>query len=147
MALPKYSALAHLGSFPAPIRFFEEALNELMAEPAAGRPWAPPVDILETENELVVKADLPEVKISDISISLENGTLSLKGDRRFEKKEEKGGYHRIERSYGTFARQFTLPDTVDPEKVNASFKDGVLTITLPKKEIAKPRSIKVNIHE
>ncbi|MBL8237636.1 MAG: Hsp20/alpha crystallin family protein [Bryobacterales bacterium] len=132
-------------AFPAPFRFFEDALNDLIQEPVAGRPWTPSVDILETENELVVKADLPEVKLEDISIHLENGILSLKGERKFEHKEDKAGYHRLERGYGSFARNFSLPDTVDAEKVNAAFKDGVLTITLPKKEIAKPRAIKVNI--
>jgi HSP20 family protein len=132
-------------SIPAPFRAFEDALNELLHEPAAGRPWTPPVDILETQNELIVKADLPEVKLEDITIHLENGILSLKGDRRFEHKEDnKAGYHRLERSYGVFARNFAIPESVDAEKVQAAFKEGVLTITLPKKEIAKPRSIKVN---
>ena len=134
-----------VSAFPAPFRFFEEALNDLIQEPAAGRPWTPSVDIFETENELVVKADLPEVKLEDIAIHLENGILSLKGERKFERKEEKAGYHRLERSYGTFARNFAIPETVDAEKVKAAFKDGVLTITLPKKEVAKPRAIKVDI--
>lgn len=132
-------------AFPAPFRFFEDALNDLIHEPAAGRPWTPSVDIFETENELVVKADLPEVKLEDISIHLENGILSLKGERKFERKDDKAGYHRLERSYGVFARNFAIPETVDAEKVAAAFKDGVLSVTLPKKEIAKPRAIKVNI--
>jgi HSP20 family protein len=131
-------------AFPAPFRFFEEALNDLIQEPS-GRPWTPSVDIFETENELVVKADLPEVKSEDIAINLENGILALKGERKFEHKEDKAGYHRLERGYGSFARNFSIPETVDAEKVAAAFKDGVLTITLPKKEIAKPRSIKVNV--
>lgn len=131
--------------FPTPFRFFEEALNDLIQEPAAGRPWTPAVDILEAENELIVKADLPEVKLEDIAIHLENGILSIKGERKFEHKEEKAGYHRLERSYGAFARKFAVPDTVDAEKVRAAYKDGVLTVTLPKKEVAKPREIKVNI--
>ena len=131
-------------AFPAPFRFFEEALNDLIQEPS-GRPWTPSVDIFETENELVVKADLPEVKSEDIAINLENGILALKGERKFEHKEDKAGYHRLERGYGSFARNFTIPETVDAEKVAAAFKDGVLTITLPKKEIAKPRAIKVSV--
>ena len=131
-------------AFPAPFRFFEDALNDLIQEPS-GRPWTPSVDIFETENELVVKADLPEVKLEDIAINLENGILALKGERKFEHKEEKAGYHRLERGYGSFARNFSIPETVDAEKVAAAFKDGVLTITLPKKEIAKPRAIKVNV--
>jgi hypothetical protein len=88
-------------AFPAPFRFFEEALNDLIQTPAETRPWVPAVDILESENELVVKADLPEVKLEDIAIHLENGILSIKGERKFEHKEKKAGYHRIERSYGT----------------------------------------------
>ncbi|MBI2688217.1 MAG: Hsp20/alpha crystallin family protein [Acidobacteria bacterium] len=142
MFLSKYNSNP---TYPVPFRFFEEALNDLIQAPATSRPWAPSVDILETENELVVKADLPEVKLEDISIHLENGILSLKGERKFEHQEDKAGYHRLERGYGSFARNFAIPDTVDAEKVAAAFKDGVLTVTLPKKEIAKPRAIKVNV--
>jgi len=134
-----------VSAFPTPFRFFEEALNDLIQEPTAGRPWTPAVDILESENELIVKADLPEVKLEDIAIHLENGILSIKGERKFEHQEAKAGYHRLERSYGAFARKFAVPDTVDAEKVKAAYKDGVLTVTLPKKEVAKPREIKVNI--
>ena len=127
-------------------RLFDQ-VSRLLNEPANSRPWAPPVDIFETENELVLKADIPDVELNNIDISLENGTLTLKGERKFERKEEKGdlGYHRIERSYGSFVRAFTLPDTVDPDKVKADFANGVLTVTLPKKEVAKPRSIKVQV--
>jgi HSP20 family protein len=134
-----------VSSFPPSFRFFEDALNDLIQEPASGRPWTPSVDIFETQNELIVKADLPEVKLEDIAIHMENGILSLKGERKFEHKEDKAGYHRMERGYGVFARNFAIPETVDAEKVLAAFKDGVLTVTLPKKEVAKPRAIKVNI--
>ena len=128
------------------LRSFENAISQLLNEPTAARPWTPAVDIRETENALIVKADLPEVDEKDIDIRIENGTLALKGERKFEKDETgKGGYHRIERSYGTFARYFTLPETVDAEKVGAEFKNGVLTVTLPKKETAKPRTIKVAV--
>ena len=128
------------------LRSFEDAISQLLNEPTTARPWTPAVDIRETENALIVKADLPEVDEKDIDIRIENGTLALKGERKFEKDETgKGGYHRIERSYGTFARYFTLPETVDAEKVSAEFKNGVLTVTLPKKETAKPRTIKVAV--
>ena len=110
------------------------------------RPWTPAVDIFETENELVLKADVPDVELKDIDIRLENGTLSLKGERKFENEEKKKGFHRVERSYGSFARYFTLPDSVDPEHVAAEYNNGVLTVTLPKKEIAKPRSIQVKVN-
>lgn len=122
---------------------FAETMNRLFAD--ANRPWAPPVDILETENEVVLKADLPDVKLEDIDIRLENGTLSLKGERKFEKAENGKGYHRIERGYGAFARVFTLPDTLDGERVRADYKNGVLTVTLPKKEVAKPKTVKVEV--
>jgi HSP20 family protein len=140
--------------FEFPFRAFEESFSRMLQEnqaaaatnPAA-KPWSPSVDIRETANELVVKADLPGVNENDVDLRIEDGTLILKGERKFENesKDEKGGYHRIERSYGSFARYFSLPDTVDPEKVTAEYKNGVLTVTLAKKEIAKPKQIKVAI--
>ncbi len=134
--------------FPAGVRLFQDAVNRLFSEPASARPWAPPFDILETENELVLKADLPDVEMKDVSIEIEQGTLTIKGERKFDRKDGKtAGYHRIERSYGEFMRCFSVPDTVDAERVKADYKAGVLTVTLPKKEAAKPRSIKVEIGE
>jgi HSP20 family protein len=125
-------------------RQMQETLSRFLTEPSS-RPWTPSVDILETENELIVKMDAPEVDLKDVDIRLENHTLTVKGERKFEKREDSKAYHRIERSYGSFARTFTLPDTVDTEHVRADYKDGVLNIVLPKKELAKPRSIKVEI--
>jgi HSP20 family protein len=141
MTLTKYNPF-ELDEFTG--RLFSESMNRLFAD-AGARPWTPAVDILETENELVVKADLPDVKLEDIDIRIENGTFSLKGERKFEKAENGKGYHRIERGYGSFARAFTLPETVDAEKVNASYNAGVLTVTFPKKELAKPRTVKVEV--
>jgi HSP20 family protein len=126
------------------LKLFQDSVSRLFSEPAS-RPWTPAVDIFETENELVMKADLPDVDPNAVEIQLENGTLMLKGERKFEQQKNGKGYHRIERSYGSFVRAFGLPDTVDPEKVKADYKAGVLTITLPKKEIAKPKSVKVEI--
>src|ERR1700735_2498295 len=114
-------------------------------EPRANRPWSPSVDIFETEDALTLKADLPDVKIDDIDVRVENQTLTLRGQRQFEKEENVKGYHRIERSYGEFVRSFAVPSTVDTEKVQADYKNGVLTITLPKKEAAKPRQVKVAV--
>jgi HSP20 family protein len=128
------------------LRFFEDAVTRLMNEPRTGRPWSPAVDILETEEALTLKADLPDVKIEDIDIRVENGTMTLRGSRKFEKDANVKGYHRIERSYGEFVRSFALPPTVETDKVGAEYKNGVLTITLPKKETAKPRQVKVEIH-
>ena len=147
MALTKYDPF-EMAMFPAaPFRALEDTLNRFFSEPATSRPWSPAVDIRETENELVLKADLPEMKLEDLDIRMENGTLTLKGERKFEKNEEDRGYHRIERSYGSFVRAFSLPEYVDAEKISADYKEGVLTVKLPKKEVAKPRAIKVNIHQ
>lgn len=126
------------------LRLFQDSLSRLFSEPAS-RPWTPAVDIFETDNELVLKADIPEIDPKHVAIQLENGTLTLKGERKFEDQKNGKGFHRIERSYGTFTRAFSLPETVDGEKVKADYKSGVLTITLPKKEIAKPKTINVEI--
>jgi HSP20 family protein len=145
MTLMKYDPSHDLLDFSSGFRTFQDAVNRMLSEPRSQRPWTPAVDILETDNELVVKADLPDVDMQDIHVEIENGTLTLRGERKFEKEERDTGYHRIERSYGSFARYFSLPDTVEPDKVKADYKNGVLTVTLPKKEIAKPRSIKVQV--
>jgi HSP20 family protein len=125
------------------LRLFEDAVTRMMSEPRTSRPWSPPVDIMESENELTVKADLPDVRLSDIDVRVENQTLSIKGERRFEENSTGKGYHRIERSYGSFMRSFAVPNSVDTEKVSADYKDGVLTVSLPKKEAAKARQVKV----
>jgi HSP20 family protein len=143
MTLLKYGPFGDVDDMPG-IRQMQETLSRFLTEPSS-RPWTPAVDILETENELIVKMDTPEVELKDVDIRLENHTLTVKGERKFEKREDSKAYHRIERSYGTFARTFTLPDTVDTEHVRADYKNGVLSIVLPKKEVAKPRSIKVEI--
>lgn len=128
--------------------FFTAVTAPSYGEGAVARPWTPAVDVVENENALVFKADVPDIKAEDLEVNFENGTLTLKGKREFEKKEngnEKGGYHRIERSYGSFMRAFSLPETVDPEKLTADYKNGVLTVTIGKKEIAKPKAVKVNV--
>jgi len=127
------------------MRMFEDAFSRLLSEPRTGRPWSPPVDIFETENELVLKADLPDVELKDIEVRVENQTLTIRGERKFEQDQNANGYHRIERSYGSFVRSFAVPSTVDTEKVNAVYKNGVLSISLPKKEAAKPRQVKVEV--
>jgi HSP20 family protein len=124
---------------------FEDAVTRMMSEPRASRPWSPSVDILETEDALTVRADLPGVKIEDIDIRVENQTLTISGSRKFEKDETVKGYHRIERSYGEFVRSFAVPSTVDTDKVAADYKNGVLTVTMPRKESARPRQVKVTV--
>lgn len=112
-------------------------------EPAATTTWSPAIDIFETEGEIVVKAEVPGMDRKDISLHIENNVLTLKGDRRFEKEAKEENYHRIERSYGGFSRAFSIPVIVDEEKIRADYKDGVLTIALPKKEQAKPKQIRI----
>jgi len=144
MSLIRYTPFGDLETFPAGFRMFQDTMNRFLAEPN-GRPWVPPVDIKETENELIFKADIPDVELKDIDVRMENGNLTIRGERKFETKENGGGWHRVERSYGTFERVFTLPETVDPEAVKADYKNGTLTLVLPKKEVAKPRQIKVQL--
>ena len=145
MPVIKYNPFNNeLEDYPVGLRVFHDSLSRLFSEPAS-RPWSPAVDIFETENDLVVKADLPDVDPKNVGIQLENGTLTLKGERKFEEQKNGKGFHRVERSYGSFVRAFSLPDTVDGEKVKADYKNGVLTITLPKKEVAKPKTINVEV--
>ncbi len=145
MAITRYTPFStELEDFPAGLRLFQDSVSRLFGEPNS-RPWTPAVDIFETVNELVLKADVPEIDPKDVQIQMENGTLTLKGTRNFEQKEAGRGFHRIERGYGSFVRAFSLPETVDADKVKADYKNGVLTITLPKKEVAKPRTVNVEI--
>jgi HSP20 family protein len=120
------------------LRFFEDAVTRLINEPRTNRPWSPPVDILETEDAVTVNADLPDVKTEDIDIRVENGTMTLRGARKFEKDENVRGYHRIERSFREFVRSFALPPTVEADKVSAEYKNGVLTITLRRRKRPSP---------
>jgi len=107
--------------------------------------WAPSVDISETEGEYQIKAEIPDVKKEDVKVTLEDGVLTIQGERKHEKEEKGKRFHRIERSYGNFVRTFSLPDVIDEEKVKADFKDGVLNLHLPKSEKAKPKAIEVKV--
>ena len=129
------------------LRLFEDAVTRMMSEPRTSRPWSPAVDVIESENELVLKADLPGVRQDEIDVQVERQTLTIRGERKFEKDQNAEGYHRIERSYGSFVRSFTVPSTVDTEKVAADYKNGVLTVRLQKKEAAKPRQVKVQVSD
>src|ERR1700730_2152661 len=108
-------------------------------------PWAPAVDIFETENELVVKADLPDIDPKDLDIRVENNILSIRGERKFEKKVNEENYLRVERAYGSFSRSFSLANTVNPDGIKADYQNGVLTLNVPKREETKPKQIKVNV--
>jgi HSP20 family protein len=127
-------------------RFLREAFSPVTNEgEVSTRTWAPPVDIFENGDNLVLKAELPGVNPDDVEIRVEDNTLYLKGERKFEKEVKEQSYHRVERSYGTFTRTFSLPNSIDADKVSANYKDGVLTLTMPKKEEAKPKTIKINV--
>ena len=129
----------------ASVRLFEDAFTRMVNEPRATRPWSPAVDIYESENELVLKADIPDVEPKGIDVRVENQTLTISGERKFEQQDAGKGYHRIERSYGSFVRSFAVPNSFDTEKIAAEVRNGVLSVTLPKKEAAKPRQIKIEV--
>lgn len=105
--------------------------------------WAPPVDIAEEKDRILITAELPGFQENEIEIQTENGMLTLRGERKFEKETDGKSYHRVERSYGQFVRSFSLPNNVDREKIQATFRDGLLRVELPKREDAKPRTIKI----
>lgn len=124
-------------------------LNRTLTDPATGRTedafgaWAPPVDIFEKDNNLVIRAELPGVDKKDIDVRIENGVLTLHGERKQETTINEENAYRMERVYGTFTRSFSLPTTVDPSKINALFKDGILELMVPKLETAKPKRIEI----
>jgi len=123
-------------------RMFDAALT---GEPITRGGWVPPVDIYETpDKDVVVKAELPGMKREDIKVSFENGVLTIEGERQFDEEITRDQYHRVERGYGSFRRSFTLPASVDATRVSATHKDGILTVTLPRREEARPRQIEVN---
>ena len=128
-------------------RLFDESVRNVKTgdEALSSAIWSPAVDIYETDDEVVVKAELPEVNQKDIDIQIENNTLTLRGERKFNKETKKENFHRIERAYGTFSRSFTLPGTVNQEKISADYKDGILKISMPKREETKPKQIKVAV--
>jgi len=130
----------------------QEQVNRLFDTSFPGRSdnsalttWAPAVDIYETENELVVKADLPDINEKDLDVRIENNTLTIRGERKFEKKVTEDNYLRVERTYGSFSRSFSLPNTVNSEAIKADYKNGVLTVELPKRAESKPKQVKVNV--
>ena len=146
MAITRFEPFRELAAVQA-------RLNQIFAEPSEGgddtltrADWVPSVDVFENaQHELVLKAELPGVKKEDIDLKVENSTLTIRGERKREVETKEDGYHRVERSYGSFARSFTLPSTVNAEGVKAEYKDGVLTVTLPAREEAKPRQVTINV--
>ena len=129
----------------ANLRFFEDAFTRMLSEPRTARPWSPAVDIYETDNELVFKADLPEMRKEDVKVTIENGVLYISGERKTEKEEKRRKFHRLERFFGTFERTFTVPEDADATKIMAEFHDGVLQVHLPKRPMPKPKAIEVKV--
>jgi len=107
--------------------------------------WSPLVDVSEDDKEYVIKADLPEVRKNDVKVTVENGVLTINGERKFEKEESNKRYHRVERAYGSFVRSFNIPEDADPESVSAEFREGVLQVRIAKSEKARPKSIEVKV--
>ena len=126
-------------------RLFERWGMPMAEEGLALTTWTPACDIYETDKEVVLKIEVPGVKKEDVKVSLENKILTIHGERKFEEEVKKENYHRVERNYGEFLRTFTLPAFIDETKILADFKDGLLTVTLPKREEAKPKMIEVKI--
>ena len=134
---------------PTTTRLLEEFFNDLPFHGSVfeGRDsWTPSVDIMEKEGNLVLRAELPGLNEKQIELKLEGNTLTLRGERKMEDEDNKGTFHRVESFYGTFTRSFRLPDTVDAEKINAEYKNGVLTVTIPQKPEVRPREIPVSVH-
>lgn len=128
-------------------RLFEDMFRGgMQAEESTGKSfWTPAVDIAEQENEYVVKVELPGITREDVKITLESNVLTIRGEKKQEKDTKEGSYHRVERSYGSFQRSFTLPTSVKSDKIDALYKDGLLTVVLPKVEEAKPKQIEVKV--
>jgi HSP20 family protein len=126
-------------------RLFEDAMGTWPGE-SNGRGntnWVPPADIYETDNDLIAIVELPGVDSKKVDVRVENNVLTIRGERPFEQKVKQDNYHRLERSYGTFSRSFTLPATIDADKIRAEYRDGILNLTLPKSEKAKPKRIQI----
>jgi HSP20 family protein len=143
MAIVRWNPLGSLAGMEI------DRLNRMFADfqnEAFNQAWVPAVDIYETDaHEVVIKAELPDVKKEDINVTFENNVLTLSGERKQEETTKREQYQRVERHFGSFSRSFTLPATVDASRIVASYKDGVLTIRLPRREEAKPKQISVNV--
>jgi HSP20 family protein len=153
MAIVRWEPFRDLASLQERMnRLFEDSFHGRGGSPAGredewalGGSWAPSVDIYEHDNTIVLKAEIPGVDPKDVDIRVENNTLTLRGERKLDHEVKRDSYHRVERTYGQFSRSFTLPSTVNTEKIKAEYKDGVLKVALPKREEAKPKQIQVDV--
>ncbi len=145
MSILKYDPFKELKSLQDEMnRLFMTSLpRNISEEEMASGGWSPSVDIYESEGEIVLEAELPGMKREDFELSIEDNVITISGERHFEKKEDGDNYHRVERSYGSFTRSFNLPRTVSAEGTSADFKNGILRVSLPKKEGSESRKIKV----
>jgi HSP20 family protein len=125
-------------------REIDRVFDAFFGQTDQGRRWVPPMDLVEAEDHFVLKADLPGLAEEDVNIEVQDGTLTISGERKAEHEQRERGWYRIERSFGSFNRSLTLPDGVDPDGIDASFKDGVLEISIPKPEERKPRRISIS---
>ena len=132
-------------------RLFDEMMGRGLWRSSEERPlrgsWVPAINILEREDAMVITADLPGLKAEDVEVTVEEGTLSIRGERKLEEASEGETYHRVERLYGLFERTFTLPNSVDVDKIEARFSNGEMILTLPKREESKPRSVKIKVEK
>ena len=132
-------------------RLFDEMMGRGLWRGSEERPlrgsWVPAINILERQDAMVITADLPGLKAEDVEVTVEEGTLSIRGERKLEEASEGETYHRVERLYGVFERTFTLPNSVDVDKIEARFSDGEMVLTLPKREESKPRSVKIKVEK
>jgi HSP20 family protein len=143
MNIIKYDPFREMRSLQDEVnRLFASTFNRGDNELMRGA-WSPSVDIFENKDQIVLEAELPGMKPEDVNISIENNVLTIHGERKFEKKDEGDNFHRVERSYGSFTRSFTLPPTVSSENAQAEFENGLLRLTLAKREEAKPRRIEI----
>lgn len=143
--LTRWEPFRNLGTLQEQVnRLFDDSFFRF-GEESALTTWAPAVDIYEDGDNLVLKADLPDINEKELDLRMENNTLTLRGERKFEKKVEEENYLRVERRYGSFSRSFSLPNTVNTEAIKAEYKNGVLTVVLPKREESKPKQIKVAV--
>ena len=147
MNIVKWDPFRELGTIQARVNrlFNETPLGPMEREGFFIADWAPPVDIEETDKEYLIKAELPEVAKEDVKVEMLEGVLTIEGERKHEKEEKGKKFHKVERSYGKFVRQFALPIEVEAAKIQAEFKDGMLNVHLPKTVVAKPKPIEVKV--
>jgi HSP20 family protein len=144
-SITRWDPFRNVSSLQEQVNRLFESTFPARADDSALTSWAPTVDIYETENELVLKADLPEINEKDLDVRVENNMLTIRGERKFEQQVKEDNYLRIERAYGSFSRSFSLPNTVNTEAIKAEYKNGVLKVELPKRAESKPKQVKITV--